>query len=82
MTNVKGYAYNATAIKVIWNPVKEDRKSLKGKLRGYKVLLAFLCFWINYFTQINYCKTINWLVFYLLCYDIKMLRTNGYNVKK
>ncbi|XP_052824014.1 contactin [Octopus bimaculoides] len=37
VTNVKGYAYNATAIKVTWNPVKEDRKSLKGKLRGYKI---------------------------------------------
>ncbi|XP_029636618.1 contactin [Octopus sinensis] len=37
VTNVKGYAYNATAIKVTWTPVKEDRKTLKGKLRGYKI---------------------------------------------
>ncbi|GAB1598555.1 contactincontactin-like [Argonauta hians] len=37
VTNVRGLAFNATAIKVTWQPVKEDRKSLQGKLLGYKI---------------------------------------------
>lgn len=36
-TNVQAVYYNSTAIKVEWNPVPEDRDSMKGILTGYRV---------------------------------------------
>ena len=38
--NVKAQPYNSTACVVNWEPVEDTRKTLKGKLGGYKVRLG------------------------------------------